>query len=150
MAPFYQNGLRFQCTQCGMCCLFSEGVVYLNEEEARQLADFLELPLTEFYQQYTEVESSTGLRVLQSTPSGACVFYQEGKCSVYSVRPLQCRTYPFWPENLTSAYQWKQTARECPGIGQGPIIPLKTIENHRQEQIAHDRELIQQSKLLSK
>ena len=35
-----------------------------------------------------------------------CVFLKEDPergrktCSIYPVRPLQCRTWPFWPENL--------------------------------------------------
>ncbi len=144
MASFYKKGLRFTCVQCGQCCLVSSGVVYINEEESQTLAKHLQLNLSQFYQQYTEIEASTGLRILQSLPDGACIFYQNSHCSVYPARPLQCRTYPFWPENLTSAYQWKQTAKECPGIGQGEQIPAQQIEQLRQLQADHDAHLLQQ------
>ena len=37
-------------------------------------------------------------------------------CSLYNVRPLQCRTWPFWPENLTDEETWNGLSEECPGI----------------------------------
>ena len=53
-----------------------------------------------------------------------CVFLittPEGKrtCSSYSTRPLQCRTWPFWPENVRSKRNWRQVARTCPGVKDG-------------------------------
>jgi hypothetical protein len=38
---------------------------------------------------------------------------------IYPVRPLQCRTYPFWFQNLRSEKKWRLTGTACPGIGQG-------------------------------
>src|SRR5687768_2223484 len=37
-------------------------------------------------------------------------------CSVYPVRPLQCRTWPFWPENLSSEKAWDHAAKRCHGM----------------------------------
>ena len=37
-------------------------------------------------------------------------------CSVYHVRPLQCRTWPFWPENLANERAWNQAAKKCHGM----------------------------------
>ena len=36
-----QEGLRFECTQCGKCCTLREdyGHVYLNRDEQKALAD---------------------------------------------------------------------------------------------------------------
>lgn len=31
-------------------------------------------------------------------------------------RPTQCRTFPWWPQNLISDYDWQLTARDCEGI----------------------------------
>ena len=45
---------------------------------------------------------------------------QEGTCGVYLARPMQCRTWPFWAENLESPEAWAATAAICPGIGSGP------------------------------
>ena len=62
-----------------------------------------------------------------------CVFLDRastpGKalCSLHDARPSQCRTYPFWPENLKSPRAWQRTSRLCEGIGQGPLVPIDQI-----------------------
>jgi hypothetical protein len=61
------------------------------------------------------------LSSLTETAEGSCVFFAEGKCSVYSARPAQCRTFPFWLKNLRSEEAWNRAAQKCPGIGAGPL-----------------------------
>lgn len=40
---------------------------------------------------------------------GACVFLdQGGQCSIYAARPVQCKTYPFWPSMLTDSQAWAE------------------------------------------
>jgi Fe-S-cluster containining protein len=34
--------------------------------------------------------------ILQRNDAGACIFHANGKCSIYSWRPLICRCYPFF------------------------------------------------------
>ena len=49
-----------------------------------------------------------------------CVFLDrtsaDGKtgCSIYAERPAQCRTWPFWSENLTSRATWEAVKRRTP------------------------------------
>ena len=31
-----------------------------------------------------------------------CIFLDKKKCSVYEARPIQCRTWPFWKENMNT------------------------------------------------
>jgi Fe-S-cluster containining protein len=57
---------------------------------------------------------------------GRCFFYNDG-CTIYPVRPHQCKTYPFWFENLRSNKKWKRVLRDCPGIGCGPLYPREKI-----------------------
>jgi Fe-S-cluster containining protein len=40
-------------------------------------------------------------------------------CSIYQVRPLQCRTWPFWPEVIKSPATWARAGKGCPGINNG-------------------------------
>lgn len=40
-------------------------------------------------------------------------------CSIYEVRPLQCRTWPFWPENVESRETWDHAAQRCHGMNHG-------------------------------
>ena len=57
-----------------------------------------------------------------------CVFWSGAQgCTVYSARPKQCRTWPFWQRNVASGEHWRAAARGCPGIGQGPLFELTTI-----------------------
>jgi Fe-S-cluster containining protein len=67
--------------------------------------------------------------------SGDCCFlrHREGKrvCGIYPVRPLQCRTWPFWERNLESPQAWAEAARECPGINRGSRYDFVQIEVRR-------------------
>ena len=56
-------------------------------------------------------------------------------CSIYADRPAQCRTWPFWPENLTSRSTWEAVKRRtpCPGMGNGTLIPVDRIRILREE-----------------
>ena len=60
--------------------------------------------------------------------NGDCVFYDKvSGCTVYPVRPPQCRTWPFWESNLESPEAWDRTEGDCPGSGRGPLIPVEEI-----------------------
>jgi Fe-S-cluster containining protein len=56
------------------------------------------------------------------------VFYDRmAGCTVYPVRPRQCRTWPFWECNTESPAAWARAAAECPGCNQGELIPAEEI-----------------------
>jgi len=57
----------------------------------------------------------------------SCPFLEGTLCSVYEARPLQCRTFPFWPELLETEARWRRLARFCPGIGRGELVSLRAI-----------------------
>lgn len=52
-------------------------------------------------------------------------------CGVYPVRPRQCRTWPFWKENLDSDSSWIRASERCPGIGKGKKFTVAEIESIR-------------------
>lgn len=85
----------------------------------QSMAKTLGLPLAGFKSKYTErveSENSKG-RQLKVDPAGRCLLLTEsGQCSVHSARPASCRTYPFWPENLASRYEWARESIQCEGI----------------------------------
>lgn len=130
---FYQNGLRFECTACGNCCTNSSGYVELNEVEAVKIADYLSLTEDEFVNQFLEAKEDNRWH-LNSLTNGDCVFLTDNRCTIYPVRPLQCRTFPFWSENVKSAYRWKLTTQECPGINQGRLYSREEIEKILKEE----------------
>lgn len=129
--PWYKDGLRFKCTQCGDCCTGAPGFVWVNKQEMQALADRLGLSLDDFQKRYAR---KVGIRYsLKEFPNGDCVFFDSKtrKCGVYEDRPRQCRTWPFWDSNIRTEEDWRQTCEECPGSGQGPLVPLQQIEEQR-------------------
>ncbi len=62
----------------------------------------------------------------ESTPGKAV-------CGLYAARPAQCRTWPFWPENLRSPRSWASAKRAtpCPGMDTGRLVPVEKIRIQR-------------------
>lgn len=126
--PWYREGLRFECTQCGGCCSGAPGFVWVDEAEIEAMAQAMDLELDVFYDKFVRREGNQ--LSLVEYPDGDCVFLdpQTRGCLVYAARPVQCRTWPFWDSNLQSKRAWKQTCRECPGAGTGPLYSITEIE----------------------
>ena len=126
--PLYQReALCFECTQCGGCCYGgADHFVFLCNGEAEAIRDYLELSAAWFRRRY--LKRDEGDLVLQSSADGACIFLADGRCRIYPVRPLQCRTYPFWPEILKNRKSWDLEARQCEGVNRGRPVPVKVIE----------------------
>jgi len=124
--PWYKDGLRFQCTQCGNCCTGEPGYVWINDEELAALAEFRGESVEEVTALYTRMARRG--RTLREKVSGDCVFYdRERGCTVYPVRPRQCRTWPFWESTASTPERWEHTCSICPGSGQGELISSEEI-----------------------
>jgi Fe-S-cluster containining protein len=124
--PWYHHGLRFRCTQCGNCCTGEPGFVWVNEAELDAIADYRHEPVEEVRGLYTRLTREG--RTLREKANGDCVFYdRRGGCTVYAVRPRQCRTWPFWESNVRTPADWQRTCEVCPGSGQGELIPAEEI-----------------------
>jgi Fe-S-cluster containining protein len=123
------RGLRFECTVCGRCCTThgEYAYVYVYDDEVLDLARFLEMTPREFRRKYTFVDED-GWRQLGFS-GDRCVFLSEsGQCGVYEARPVQCRTFPFWPEMILNG-RWTPEAREmCEGLGKGRLWSPEEIE----------------------
>ena len=117
---FFERGLHFECTRCGACCTGGPGVVRVTDAEIEALARHVGLDEETFRAKYTRM-TDMGLSLTEvPSENWRCVFFDRG-CTVYPVRPLQCRTFPFWVRNLRSREAWDQVARECPGVNNGPV-----------------------------
>ena len=129
--PWYNDGLRFQCTQCGACCSGAPGHVWVSIEECEQIARRLRMELEAFTKRHVR---RVGMRLsLLEKRGGDCEFLvrdaksKRTTCSIHDVRPTQCRTWPFWSSNLESQEAWELTGQECPGIDHGPRHALPVI-----------------------
>jgi uncharacterized protein len=127
---WYQDGLRFRCTRCGNCCTGEPGHVWVNPEELAAIAEHRGEPVEEVVALYTHVAYRG--RSLREKGNGDCVFYdRQAGCTVYPVRPRQCRTWPFWESNVRSPEAWERTCQICPGSGRGDLIPPEEITRRR-------------------
>ncbi len=124
--PWYQNGLRFTCTRCGHCCTGEPGCVWVNDDDLAAIARHRGETVEQVRALYTR--GTTRGRTLREKNNGDCVFYdREQGCTIYPVRPPQCRTWPFWESNVATPAAWQRTCEVCPGSGQGELISVEEI-----------------------
>jgi uncharacterized protein len=125
-SPWWHAGIRFSCQGSGKCCVSrgAIGYVYLTLDDRRRLAATLKLATGKFTRQYCE-KVDDQWRLKGNHPD--CVFLEDKRCAVYEGRPTQCRTWPFWPENMT-AKGWSAVAAYCPGVGKGAVISVDHIK----------------------
>jgi hypothetical protein len=128
--PWYAEGLRFECRGCGSCCGGFPGFVWVTEPEIAAAARHLGLAPEEFRARHCR--SVGGRYTLRETRRYDCVMLEEGRCTIYPVRPLQCRTFPFWDENLETRGDWREAARACPGMDTGKLHAMKDIDKLRE------------------
>ena len=84
----------YQCQRCGNCCRWP-GDVRVDNEEIALIAEFLDMPLDPFIEQYTRVNANrTGLSLIDK-PNGECIFLEGlNVCAIQSVKPVQCSGFP--------------------------------------------------------
>jgi Fe-S-cluster containining protein len=118
----------------------------VSDAEAAAIADHLQVPLGRFYEVFTRryrrvpgwhlLANDEGSGALQS-----CIFLRpDNTCRIHAARPVQCRTYPWWPE-LMDARQWRAEAEQiCEGFDHPDAPPTDLAEAARQLRTAtaHD------------
>lgn len=127
---------------CGACCTGAPGIVRFSDEEAKAIARRLRVSVPQFLERYTHHVGNgrRSLNEVETEHGFDCVFLDRatvaGKavCSLYEDRPLQCRTFPWWPENLKTPRAWQGAAKACEGIGRGPMAPITEIRIQRDRQ----------------
>ena len=71
--PWYKDGLKFECTQCGDCCTGAPGYVWVNKEEIELMAQTVGMEVEEFEANYVR---RVGIRKsLIEYDNGDCVFF---------------------------------------------------------------------------
>lgn len=139
---WYQAGLRFSCERCGNCCSGPSGRVWFSPTELEQMAAHLGLLPFQFVERYTrKLAGRLSLTEVESPHGLDCVFLErqtDGRttCSIHPVRPTQCRSWPFWPENLASAEEYRRRGAGCSGVeaglrGRGQRVDADEIERQR-------------------
>ena len=125
--PWYKDGLRFRCTGCGNCCTGAPGAVWVTDEDIRRIAEETGKSVGEVRLFHTRLIA--GRVSLTEYANGDCTFFDGATrgCTIYPVRPSQCRTWPFWTANVETPEAWEKTRRVCPGAGRGDFVPVEEI-----------------------
>jgi Fe-S-cluster containining protein len=110
-----------QCQTCRNACQYKPGWFKFGEVE--KTAKFLKLSLKKFFDKYlmidwwTGSEESNGEAVFIISPGlvgedvgemapykslGTCVFFEDGKCSIHSVKPFECAAMLHESENKSN------------------------------------------------
>lgn len=144
--------MKFKCqTSCGgQCCSLGwrgSSFVFLTQSDRERLSAYLKSPVTEFADlgefEFTRFTFMKTRQWFMKTTNGVCKYFDNGKCGVYEARPVQCRTFPFWPE-LMSPQSWNALKPVCPGIGKGNGVHFEDQRAMTAEQVAADEELKRQ------
>lgn len=132
--PWYAQGLRFKCTECGQCCTGAPGYTWISDAEIAAIAEHLGLSLEDFGKKYLRLVNGD-YALLEKPVTYDCIFLKDKKCEIYHLRPKQCRTFPWWAHNLSSLEEWENLSQFCEGISkEAPLVPFDVIE----EQLALD------------
>ncbi len=141
--PWYAAGLAFECAQCGRCCSGpEEGYVWVTDEEITRIAAVVGITPEEMrrtclrreHGKYTIVEQPriNDCHFLRPDPAAGGA----KRCTIYDVRPQQCRTWPFWLGNISGPDTWASAGRKCPGINRGKLFTKEEIEHRSTERPA--------------
>ncbi|PCI78039.1 zinc/iron-chelating domain-containing protein [Candidatus Aerophobetes bacterium] len=113
--PWYSEGVRFHCTGCGACCE-SDGLVILTKDDVERASNTLNIQKDAFIKQYTQ-KFGKHLCLIDQPDSTKCIFLNREKgCKIYSNRPKQCSTFPFWKDLMRSKRCWDEEKQLCEGL----------------------------------
>jgi len=106
------------CEECGgHCCTGESGYIWAKYDEIVNMAEFVNLSVEEFATMYLKKVKHRYSLVEKKLAEDnyACIFFDETteRCTIYPVRPLQCRTFPFWEQFKQDE---EEVRKECPGI----------------------------------
>lgn len=110
-----KKNFYFNCTLCGNCC-YGPGNVYFTERDLKNIKKFLMLENTKWkeFLQKLNLQKKNELYIYQV--KSQCIFLEQNhRCKIYPVRPLQCRSFPFWPSIFSSQNTISQLIESCPG-----------------------------------
>jgi Fe-S-cluster containining protein len=127
LPAMFRGGIRFECQGTGKCCMSrgEYGYVYFSADDRRRMAARLGITMGAFTRKYCkQTHGSWHLK----DPEKNCVFLEGKRCSQYEGRPSQCRTWPFWPENMNARIWNSEVAPYCSGVGKGRLYSTDEIQ----------------------
>lgn len=143
----FKNGIKFKCQGSSNCCVShgQNGFVYLSNKDSKKIAEFLNINIKIFISNYCDYTDGY-LHLKEINKNGDCRFLKNKRCSIYKYRPTQCKTWPFWSENM-NAKEWNNNIINfCPGIGKGNKINFSKIIKIINKDIDNEKDIINEKK----
>ena len=103
------------------------------------------MSLKQFKKKYCQTTDGFIHLIERSELNGNCIFLRDKKCSVYVSRPSQCRTWPFWNDNMNPKVWNEDISVNCPGIGKGRLIKKREIEKFLKEDLDNEKLIIKKT-----
>jgi Fe-S-cluster containining protein len=120
----YPTALHFRCTKCGICCGDTKENtrhILLLRSEAEHITKTTLQSISKFAVRI-ENRAPYSYEMKKRAKDGKCVFLENNRCTIYSLRPLICRFYPFELKNLSNQKYTFLYTDECPGINKGRML----------------------------
>jgi Fe-S-cluster containining protein len=108
-----KNNFDFKCVRCGHCCR-NEGSVRFSDNEIIYIADYIGVNPRELKERYLSFTSAG--YVHHVLDGQQCAFLRKNICSINSVKPNQCRTFPYWKEYIGEDGNLINFNRSCNGM----------------------------------
>jgi Fe-S-cluster containining protein len=127
----YPKRVCFRCTRCALCCGDTKSRtrrILLLMEDARKISGGVLKPV-EAFAILTRSSEPYVYEMRKTRGEGKCLFLEGADCSIYAVRPLVCRFYPFELATLKNGKPCFSGTKECPGIGRGKRLERKYFES---------------------
>jgi uncharacterized protein len=121
-----EEGLRFECQKgCVKCCAIP-GLIFVKDTEIPVMAEFFKMTPEKFAEKHI-IRYFGGNYRLNCPEDEPCIFLEESGCKIYPVRPVHCRSFPFWPENINNPQNWLELKKICAGIDKGRLYSIDEI-----------------------
>ena len=124
------TNVLFECSKCGLCCGDTEQKIrhiLLLESEANMIST--ETRLAKHYFTKKIGDKNPYCYEMRKNSEGRCFFLKDKQCSIYTLRPLICRFYPFELKfDLDKNQHVFDFTVECPGITRGKTMSMKDFE----------------------
>jgi Fe-S-cluster containining protein len=141
---WWSEGVRFQCQGSGNCCVSHGefGFVYVTKSDRQNMAKLLGMTTAAFTKKHCNKTDD----FFHLKDNGEdCSFLKNKRCTIYTARPMQCRTWPFWPETM-SAKSWKKEVMGfCPGVNKGPVRDATEIQTALDQQKQWEQTLAEEA-----
>jgi uncharacterized protein len=105
---------RIDCTKCANCCKTLRAE--FSKADVKRIADFKNVKPKDIIDQYLDINEENASAYMSKTVS--CTFLEDNKCSIYEVRPKNCKDYPNTQKKDFSSRSYSHSANTvtCPAV----------------------------------